>query len=59
MKRAKIEETKAIIMTTFALASFALVMWTHDYSYSWLPVVLGAIAAWFWWKVDHFSRKDE
>ena len=59
MKRAKIEETKAIVLTGFALGSFALVMWTHDYSYSWLPVVLGAFAVWLWWKVDYFTRRDE
>lgn len=59
MNRSKIEETKAIVMTAFALISFALVMWDHDYKMVWIPVVLGIFSIWLWWKVDFYTRRGE
>ncbi|WP_168195033.1 MULTISPECIES: hypothetical protein [unclassified Corynebacterium] len=56
MKRSEIEKTKAIVITVFAITSFLLVLWVHDYSMAWLPLILGALAGWFWWKTDHFSH---
>ncbi|WP_293817494.1 hypothetical protein [uncultured Corynebacterium sp.] len=59
MDRLKIEQLKAVVMTIIALLTLAVAAMTHNYAMAWVPVLLSAFAAWFWWKWSELSQHGE
>lgn len=59
MSRLRVERIKAIVFTALTLITLLAMMAVQSPSLAWIPVVLGAASAWFWWKVDYLSKQGE
>lgn len=59
MDRLKIEQLKAVVVSIIALLTLVVAAMTHDYAMTWVPVLLSAFAAWFWWKWSALSQRGE
>lgn len=56
MDRLKIEKTKALIITVIAALALIVALATQGWDMLWIPVVLGILSGYFWWKVDYVKK---
>lgn len=59
MNRTKVETIKAVVMTLFAVLTALATVYSQDYSLAVIPALLIALSAWFWWKVNLYSKDEE